>query len=71
MKPVIVVAFAIALASCQTTRIHSDCPSIVGYSRATMAQAAKELRALPQGSALERLVADYHRVRDACRLANH
>lgn len=69
LRPALVIAAAVTLASCQSTRLHSACPSLVSYSRATQAQAAKELRALPPGSTLERLLQDYRRTRDSCRAA--
>jgi len=66
LKLFIPIAAALMLAACQTTG--SGCPPLVGYSPATMKQAAKELRALPKGAALDRLVRDYHKTRDACRI---
>lgn|GEM_PF-3416794 len=69
LKPALVIAAAVTMASCQSTRLHSGCPPEIRYSRMTQAQAAKELRALPPGATLERLLADYHRMRDACRAA--
>lgn len=68
MKKIAIVAVALALSACQTTRIRSGCPVLVSYSPATMKQAAKELRALPPGTTLERFLQDYHRERDALRL---
>ncbi len=61
------VAFDLALSSCQSVS-GGGCPPLVAYSPATMKQAAAELRALPKGAVLERLTADYHRMRDACRV---
>ena len=61
-----IVVVCLALAGCQSTG--GGCPPIVAYSPATMKQAAAELRALPKGAVLERLTADYHRMRDACRV---
>ena len=49
--------------------LHSECPSLVKYSRATQAQAAREMRTLPPGATLERMIQDYSRMRDACRAA--
>lgn len=56
------------LAGCQaapSSRV--SCPPLATYSPAFQAQAAAELRALPQGSAVGQLVVDYGRQRDACR----
>ena len=55
------------------TRVASDhaaCPPIVPYSAAFQQRAAAELEALPAGSALEGMLADYHVLRrqaEACR----
>lgn len=68
LRAVLMMAvFNLALSACQSTG--GGCPPIVAYSLATMKQAAAELRALPKGAVLERLIADYHRTRDACRSA--
>ncbi|WP_218119581.1 hypothetical protein [Roseospirillum parvum] len=46
----------------------SVCPRLIPYSAAFQAQAADELEALPPGSALEVLVADYLVTRDQLRV---
>lgn len=66
---IVIVAAAFTLSACQTTRLHSGCPPEIKYSRETMKEAAAQLRAMPQNSAVARLVSDLHRMRDACRAA--
>jgi hypothetical protein len=46
----------------------SRCPPLVDYSKEDQAKAAKELRALPNDSAIARLVQDYGQLRRTCRL---
>ena len=59
----------IALAGCGT--VSSDhltrCPPQKSYSAAFQKRAAAELEALPAGSAVAELVADYGQERKACR----
>jgi hypothetical protein len=43
------------------------CPPLATYPPAFQERAAAELRALPPGSAVGQLVADYGKQRDACR----
>ena len=58
--------FLLALGGCQT--MGGGCPPLVTYSPAQQARAAKELRALPAGSQIARMIVDYSKTRDACRL---
>ena len=51
--------------ACQSTVV-SGCPPLVTYSRAQMAEAAKELRL--SGPEVRRLVTDYGKLRDGCRV---
>jgi hypothetical protein len=50
-------AAAIWLVACATPA--SDCPPLVAYPPALLAQAADELARLPPDSAIETLLADY------------
>lgn len=43
------------------------CPPLAAYAAATQRRAAAELRRLPPGSDLARLVADYGTLRARCR----
>lgn len=44
------------------------CPPVVDYSREFQARAAEELARLPEGSAVEELLADYAVMRDQARV---
>ena len=54
------------LSACATV-VSDTCPTLFDYSEAEQARAADELDALPEGSALERLVGDYGVVRNEIR----
>ncbi len=56
-----------ALAGCNA--VGGGCPPLVSYSRAQQADAAHELRALPQDSELAAMIVDYGKLRDACRVS--
>lgn len=56
-----------SLAGCQSTG-GGGCPPLVSYSPAQMKQAASEMRALPKTAEIRRLVTDYGKMRDACRV---
>lgn len=43
------------------------CPPLVAYSAETQQVAAAELRKLPKGSPLAKMIVDYKKTRDACR----
>ena len=45
-----------------------SCPPVVAYDRAFLGRAAEELGTLPQGSAIERMLADYAVMRSQMRL---
>lgn len=55
-------------AGCQSTTVISGCPPLVAYSSATQKQAAAELRRLPPGSPLAKMIVDYGKHRAACRV---
>lgn len=56
-----------SLSACQTTS-GGGCPPLVTYSAETQKRAAAELRNLPKGSALAKMIVDYKKTRDACRV---
>lgn len=58
---------SLALAACNTPG--GGCPPLVSYSKEQQARAADELRALPWDSQLGRMMIDYGKTRDACRLS--
>jgi hypothetical protein len=58
--------FSLALSACQSTA-GGGCPPLVAYKAEAQRQAARELRALPKGSALATMIVDYKKTRDACR----
>ena len=60
----IVALSSLAVSGCQTV---SGCPPLVTYSPILQQRAAKELRDLPQGSQIARMIVDYGKTRDACR----
>lgn len=57
-----------SLAGCQSTTIEGGCPPLIAYSAETQRQVAEELRRLPKGSPLAKMIVDYKKTRDACRL---
>ncbi|MGW8177190.1 MAG: hypothetical protein ACWGQW_00115 [bacterium] len=50
--------------------INHVCPELKVYSRATLAEAAAELRRLPSAPALRSILKDYTRLREACRIVS-
>lgn len=54
-----------SLGACQTMR--GGCPPLVAYSAAQQRQAAAEMRKI-SGSQVSRMIVDYGKLRDACRL---
>ncbi len=59
---------AFSLASCQTVPPAGGCPPLVEYDLATQRRAALELQVLPRDSAVARMIVDYKKTRDACRI---
>lgn len=57
----------ISLAACQSTG-GGGCPPLINYSADQMKRAAAEMRALHKDAELRRLVTDYGKFRDACRV---
>ncbi len=66
-RSIVLIAALFSLSGCQSTG--GGCPPLVTYSPAQMKRAAAELRAAPKGSELRRLVTDYGKMRDACRVS--
>jgi hypothetical protein len=68
MKRLIVLTTAaFSLAACQSTG-GGGCPPLINYSADQMKRAAAEMRALHKDAELRRLVTDYGKFRDACRV---
>lgn len=65
----ILIAASFSIAACQSTVV-SGCPPLIEYSASTQKQAAMELRALPKDSQIAKLVVDYGKMRNACRLGD-
>lgn len=63
------IAASFSLAACQSIDDGGGCPPLITYSAQTQRLAAAELRKLPKDSALARLIVDYKKTRDACRIA--
>lgn len=49
--------------------IVSRCPTLKKYTTEQMAKAADELKKIPTDSQIATLLADYSKLRDACRIA--
>lgn len=68
MKRLIVLTTAaFSLAACQSTG-GGGCPPLINYSADQMKRAAAEMRALHKDAELRRLINDYSKMRDACRV---
>ena len=65
-KVLIVGSFSLVLGGCQTMR--GGCPPLVKYSAVQQQQAAKELRGLVKESQIAKMIVDYKKTRDACRI---
>lgn len=65
-KPLLILML-VGSSGCKSTS-GGSCPPLVDYSAERQTLAAKELRALPKGSELAKLVVDYGKLRAACRL---
>lgn len=64
---VLAVACAVALMGCETGRGINACPYPIDYTQATMNKAADEVDALPPGSVLGTMMADYAQERARLR----
>lgn len=76
MKMVAIVStLAIMLSACASLTpervafAYSRCPVLKQYSREEMLKAAQEIKTLPSESQIAEMMADYSKLRDACRLA--
>lgn len=69
LLPALLLIAMLSLAACATgaSDPHAVLPVPVEYSRAFQAQLADELESLPPGSALERAMIDYGRLRAELR----
>jgi hypothetical protein len=68
MKRLIVLIVGLSsLTACQSTG-GGGCPPLINYSADQMKRAAAEMRALHKEAELRRLVTDYGKMRDACRV---
>lgn len=65
-KILIVGSFSTGLVGCQS--VGGGCPPMVKYSAVQQQQAAKELRAQPKDSQIAKMIVDYKKTRDACRI---
>ncbi len=65
----LLVIATLSLAACATapSRPSAVCPPVVAYDRAFQARLAEEIQRLPPGTALERAMLDYARLRDQAR----
>ncbi|QLH37729.1 MAG: hypothetical protein HWD60_00185 [Defluviicoccus sp.] len=69
LRAVVLAIAASSLAGCATERSDgAPCPPVVAYSREVLERAAGELDALPAGSAIEQMLADYQVMRDQARV---
>ena len=66
-RSIVWITAAFSLSACQSTG-GGGCPPLVNYSAAQMKRAAAEMRALHKEAELRRLVTDYGKMRDACRI---
>ena len=66
--PLLVIA-TLSLTACATapSRPSIVCPPVAAYDRAFQARLADEIQRLPPGTALERAMLDYARLRDQAR----
>lgn len=66
---------AIMLSGCasitpeRTAFAYSRCPVLKKYTREELIKAAQEIKTLPSESQIAEMMADYSKLRDACRLA--
>lgn len=67
MKRLTVLTAALFEAGCQTVTVVSGCPPLVEYSRTQQQQAAIEMKK-NAGTQLAKMIADYSKLRDACRV---
>lgn len=66
-RSIVWIAALFSLSACQSTG-GGGCPPLVNYSADQMKRAAAEMRALHKDAELRRLITDYGKMRDACRV---
>ena len=66
MRSIVWIVGLSSLAACQSTG-GGGCPPLTAYSAVQQRQAAAELRKMPE-SQVARMIVDYGKLRDACRL---
>ena len=64
----IVTSFLSACATVSSERVTGVCPPVVEYDAGFQTRAAKEVRALPDGSAVVEMMGDYAIMRDQARI---
>jgi len=75
MKVISILTLALMLSGCASITpervefAYSRCPVLKKYTQQEMMQAAKEVANLPNESQIAEMMADYSKLRDACRLA--
>lgn len=78
MKFYVLILTGIMLSGCatmnstqqqQATIVLNKCPVLNNYSQSQMTKAAQELKSIPSDSQISRLIRDYSKLRDACRVA--
>lgn len=75
MKAIIGITLAVMLSACASITpervelAYSRCPVLKKYTQQELMQAAKEVANLPNESQIVEMMADYSKLRDACRLA--
>lgn len=74
MKKVIFL-FPLLLTGCmglsqdKITVVMRKCPALVSYSKAEQKQAYSEIKAMAANAQVPRMMGDYSKLRDACRVA--
>ena len=73
---VFVLPLVVALGACSSTLQQeavtlalNKCPPLKSYTREQLVRAASELEQIPTESQIAKMLSDYSRLRDACRVA--
>jgi hypothetical protein len=75
MKKLIIIPIFVLLGGCSVAQQQqfnvalNNCPVLKTYSKEQLMKAASELRNIPNESQLAVMLADYSKLRDACRVA--
>ena len=59
----------VGLSQDKITVVMRKCPAIVSYSKAEQKKAYSEIKAMAANSQIPRMMGDYSKLRDACRVA--